>query len=423
MSITKRNLCRLCTSNRIEVMLKLLPIPLSENYSNSREESLSQTRYDLEISQCLDCGHVQLVNVIDTELLWNSYSYYSKNSHGMSQHFETIASLIEKYKPQNLFEKNLVVDIGSNDGTFLKIMQQKGYEIIGIDPAKEVANYAIGNGVPTIISVLSDEVATRVIDDYGQADIVTAFNVFAHTDDLIGFISAVGKMLKPGGLFVFEAQYLRDILEQDLIATFFHEHMSHHSLSPLIGFLKSNNLNLFHAERFKIQHGSIVGLCIKGNSTMYTESLEKLLDEEASLDINSISAMKNFGDRFKKNVTLINEFLEKSKSAGMQIVGYGAARSAPTLIIQFGLGNLIDFVVDDDENKIGKYETGAGLEIFSPKAISNPSNTIAVVLAWVQLQKIIESNSNFLDQGGKFLVLSPKPHVISKTGIVEFTEQ
>ena len=86
-------------------------------------------------------------------------------------------------------------------------------------------------------------------------------------------------------------------------------------------------------------------------------------------------------------------------------------------------GSLVDFVVDDDENKIGKYETGAGLEIFSPKAISNPSNTIAVVLAWVQLQKIIESNSNFLDQGGKFLVLSPKPHVISKTGIVEFTEQ
>ena len=399
-------------------VLNLNSIPLSENYSETRYEAMSQIRYPLNIAQCRNCGHVQLTDIIDTKLLWNSYTYFTSNSHGMYDHFVEIARETKEFIFEGSFTNQFAIDIGSNDGTFLQIAKNRGAKVLGVDPAIDVAKYANSQGIPTIISVLNPETTNAIIAEYGQADLVTAFNVFAHTDDLQNFVGLLHRLLKPGGLFVFEAQYLRDIIQKNLIATFFHEHMSHHSLLPLSSFLNSLGLQLFHALEYESQQGSIVGFCIKSNNPIErSDKLNLLLALEDSENLNSLESMTSLRVRFEKNKIAVSQFLETRKQSGYRILGYGASRSGPTLIIQFELDNKIDYVVDDDTKKHGKFETGAGFEILPSETLLDYPKTVAIILAWVHAEKIIEDNIAFIKAGGEFLVLSPDPRIISQNGV------
>lgn len=417
MVFKKRSECRLCNSTRLLPALELNPIPLSENYSKSHDKAVSQTRYPLQVRQCATCWHVQLVDIVDTKLLWNSYSYFTNKSAGMLEHFKEISLKLETFIPENSFNDCFVVDIGSNDGTFLKVVKELGAQVLGVDPAREVANYALTQGVPTIVSVLNLETVELILSKYGQADVVTAFNVFAHTDDLREFTTLIGKLLKPGGILVFEAQYLRDIIERNLIATFFHEHMSHHSLVSLVPFLESLDFYIFHADRLEIQHGSIVGYCtFKYPRRELDSGLGGLIMKEQELGLDSTRGVEILRRRFMLNKIAVKSYLTSKKKDAV-IFGYGASRSGPTLIIQFELEDFIEFVVDDDENKLGKFETGAGYEIRATSYLLENPRSIAVILAWVQAPKIIAKHSSFTNSGGEFLILSPNPHIVSSKGI------
>lgn len=417
-SVVKRTNCRLCESKELAEVLALAPIPLSENYSDSKNEALSQERFPLNICQCESCGHVQLVDIVSNDLLWGSYSYFSNKSFGMLAHLKSIADRIKFYISGNSLTNKTVIDIGSNDGSFLQIVRNEGATVLGVDPAIDVANFAISNGIPTIISTLNESSAEMILSNFGQADIITAFNVFAHTDDLIKFVNLIQKLLKPGGLFVFEAQYLKDIIEKNLIATFFHEHMSHHSLLSLEPFLRERGLMLFHAEQYPIQHGSIVGYCLNEKfEGEKSKELQSLLLDESRMMLTSKSSMEALRSKFESGRGEVHRFLNSKKNDGFEIVGYGASRSGPTLIIQYKLEEFLRLVIDDDESKYKRFETGSGLEIVNSKFLYDEPRTVAVILAWVQVQRIIERNDRFIRSGGEFLILSPSPYVYSSRGV------
>ncbi|MGQ0683674.1 methyltransferase domain-containing protein [Bradyrhizobium sp.] len=417
-TLSRRQTCRLCDSKNVERVVNLEPIPLSENYSTDRDIAANSARFPVDVYMCADCGHVQHLDIIDPKDLWESYRYFSGNAKGMPEHFRRMAE--KMMRKAQAPKGSLVIDIGSNDGSLLKLFKQVGHRVLGIDPATDVAEQANASGIPTIPSLMALELARKIREEHGPAHIVCAYNVFAHDDNLAGIAESVRTVLATDGLFFFEAQYLMDIVEGALVATFFHEHMSHHSVKSLVQFLDRHGLELIATERTRAQHGSLIGTVqLKGGRRPVEDSVTQLLALEQERHLSEPQTLRDFGAKIKELRERTIGLVAKWKKEGAKIAGYGAARSGPTLMAQFGLAGALDYIVDDHPQKVGKYETGDGVLIVPTSQLYERMPNYTVILAWVHSKKIIETNQEYLDKGGHFVVLCPEARVVGKHGDVK----
>ncbi|MBI1252525.1 MAG: methyltransferase domain-containing protein [Alphaproteobacteria bacterium] len=413
--VRRRETCRLCDSARVERVVKLEPIPLSENYSYDRNDARGRARYPVDVYMCEACGHVQHLDVIDPKVLWDSYTYYSGEAKGMPEHFRSVAerALTKVEPPANA----LAVDIGSNDGSLLKPFKAAGLRVIGVDPATDAARRANEAGIATFCELMTPKLARRIRDEHGPAHVICAFNVFAHADDLGEMVDCVRIMLHDDGLFFFEAQYLMDIIDGVLIATIFHEHMSHHSVTPLVPFLNRHGLELIAIERAKIQHGSLIGAVqLRGGKRAIDGSVTGLLKLESERNLTQTSTLRAFEAKVQDLRATTVRLADGWRKSGANVAGYGAARSGPTLIAQLGLKGAIDFIVDDHPQKVGRFETGDGIPVVPTKELLERQPDYCVILAWVHAQKIIETNQEYLRRGGRFVVLCPQTRIVGASG-------
>ncbi|WP_315806252.1 MULTISPECIES: class I SAM-dependent methyltransferase [unclassified Bradyrhizobium] len=417
MTVTRRQTCRLCNSRNVECVVELSPIPLSENYSYDQTVAANAPRYPVDVFMCGDCGHVQQVDIIDPKTLWDSYTYFSGDAKGMPEHFQNVAA--KAMKAAEAPAGSLVVDIGSNDGSLLKPFKAAGHRVLGIDPATDAAKRANDANIPTITSLMTRDLAKKIREEDGPAHIICAFNVFAHADDLGEMVDCVREMLAPDGLFFFEAQYLLDIVDGMLVATLFHEHLSHHSVKPLISFLDRHGLQLIAVERAAIQHGSLIGTVqLKGSTRPVQDSVNQLVALETERKLDELETLHAFGAKVKELRARTAELVARLKAKGATIAGYGAARSGPTLIIQMGLTGKIDYIVDDHPQKVGRYASGAGNLVVPTAELIKRMPDYTIILAWVHSKKIIETNQDYLNRGGHFIVLCPETRVVGKDGDV-----
>jgi len=412
-----RTTCRLCDSPNVELVVKLQPIPLSENYCDNAESGRTAARYPVDLYMCADCGHVHQLDVVDSKSLWDSYTYYSGDAKGMPEHFREVAQkIIKTYAPP---EGSLIIDIGSNDGSLLRPFKDSGYSVLGIDPASEIARMATESGIETYPELMTLPLASKIRNERGPASVVCMFNAFAHADNMGEIADSIHTMLAEDGIFVFEAQYLLDIIDRVLIATIFHEHMSHHSVKALTIFFARHGLELLSVDRVPIQHGSLVGVVqLKGGRRKPDASVQQLLDLEAARKLDKIETLKQFGatiDNLRERTTAL---ASEWKRKGLSVAGYGAARSGPTLISQLGLRGVIEYIVDDHPQKVGKFSSGDGIPILPTSELCKRMPTYTVILAWVHAVKIIETNHEFLAKGGRFVVLCPETRIIGKEGNV-----
>ena len=416
-SITHRKTCRLCDSSDVELVVKLEPIPLSENYCKDPDTGKLAERYPVDLYMCGSCGLVQQLDVVDSKSLWEAYTYYSGDAKGMPEHFNEVAKkLIQTYRPA---PKSLVVDIGSNDGSLLKPFKEAGFQVLGIDPASEIARQATEAGIETIPELMSLDLAQKIRRERGPAQVVCMFNAFAHADNMSEIAEGIRELLSPDGIFVFEAQYLLDILDRMLIATIFHEHMSHYSVKALIIFFERHGLELVDVERVSIQHGSLVGVVqIKGAGRPVGQSVQNLLELEATRGLDKIETLKQFANRITQMRQKIESLVSEWRRNNKTIAGYGAARSGPTLISQLGLTGAIEFIVDDHPQKVNLYSSGDGIPIQPTSELCRRMPDFTVILAWVHSAKIIESNQEYLNRGGQFLVLCPETKIVREKGVL-----
>ena len=415
--VSHRDTCRLCGSKRVEKVVGLKPIPLSENYTQDEESAKKASRFPVDVYMCGDCGHVQHLDVIDPAVLWDSYTYFSGEAKGMPEHFRSVSErILEAAKPPN---GALIIDIGSNDGSLLKPFREKGFRVLGVDPATEVAQRANADGIPTVAELMLRPLAAKILVEQGPAHIISAFNVFAHADDLGEMVDCVKTLLAPDGLFFFEAQYLMDIIDGVLIATIFHEHMSHHSVKPLVSFLYRHGLELIAVDRARIQHGSIIGTVQhRGAGRPVQASVHEILALEEARKLDSIETLLAFGQTVDDLRRTTAQLVERWKLEGATVAAYGAARSGPTLIAQLGLDDVIGYIVDDHPQKVGKYSSGDGIPILPTTMLVEKMPNYCVILAWVHSQKIIETNREYLEKGGRFVVLCPQTRVVDKYSYV-----
>lgn len=417
-NLTHRNSCRLCDSRNVELVVKLDPIPLSENYCADSETGKRAARYPVDLYMCAECGHVQQLDVVDSKSLWEGYTYYSGEAKGMPEHFAQVAKKIrETYSPS---PASLVIDIGSNDGSLLRPFKDAGHRVIGIDPATEIARLATASGIETIPDLMSLALAAKIREEHGPAQVVCMFNAFAHADNMGEIAESIRVLLAPDGVFFFEAQYLLDIIDRVLIATIFHEHMSHHSVKAVRIFLDRHGLELIDVERVPIQHGSIIGAVqLKGGKRQVRSSVDALLQLEATRGLDKLETLRTFGNQVHRQKERTRKLVQQWRDAKLVVAGYGAARSGPTLISQLGLTGAIEYIVDDHPQKVNRYSSGDGIPIVPTEELCKRMPAYTVILAWVHAAKIIETNQEYLNKGGHFVVLCPETRVIGRDGYVK----
>ena len=411
----KREDCRLCISKDLELVVPLSPTPVAEKYLTAGDlKTKKELIYPLDLYMCSSCGHVQLLDVIDPKFLYDDYTYCSGNSPGLVKHFSEYADYItENFKFEN---NDLVVDIGSNDGTLLYFFKKKGFKVVGVDPAEEVAKLANDRDIETYTNFFDSKTTKEIISNKGKAKIITANNAYAHMDDLNSLTKNISKLLQKDGIFVFEISYLLDVIENNLLGTIFHEHHSYHSIKPLKKFFKKFNMELIDITRNNIQGGSLVGITqFIGGPYKAKDSVKEIEELETKKKIDQVETLRLFSKKLNNHISEIKDSLEKIKKEGKSIAGFGAARSGTTLISQFKIGEVIDYIVDDSSYKQGKFSPGEHLLVKPTNEIySKNKPDYLIILAWVHAKKIIKEHQRFLNNGGAFIICFPEFKIIKK---------
>jgi len=414
----------MCGSTRLTRVWSFGLTPLANAYmppfdaAQGKPEAVEEAWVALNVYYCEACSLVQLRDVVDPKVLFDHYLYVSSTSPTFVQHFEDYAaSLIERF---SLTEKDFVVDVGSNDGILLKPLQAAGVRVLGVDPAANVAQIANAEGVPTRADYFTPTVAREIAAEQGKARVITANNVFAHTDGVDVFTEAVKELLAEDGVFVFEVQYLGDLITNNLFDIVYHEHVNYYSVHPLIRFFENMGMDVFDVERVPVHGGSIRvfvtpsppagGLpLVRGR----TKRLQQLLTEEQEQRLTTVRPYQQFAARIADNKQKLRALLTDIAAAGKRVVGYGAPAKATTLCYAFGLNREdLDYVIDDSPLKQGLVMPGTHIPIVGPEALYEHAPDYCLILAWNFAEPIMQNHQRFTEAGGKWIIPVPEPKIV-----------
>ncbi|MBI2474666.1 MAG: class I SAM-dependent methyltransferase [Candidatus Taylorbacteria bacterium] len=407
----ERSDCRLCGSRRLIALWQFGKTPLANSYLKKSELKRKEVEAPLNIARCQSCNLVQLTTVVDPKVLFSDYLYVSSTSPKFVAHFKAYArSISERF---DVTKKDLVVDVGSNDGILLKHFAELGVNILGIDPAENVAEMANKRGLRTLAVFFNQAVAKDIRQKYGPAKIITANNVFAHTDQVRDFAVSAKELLAEDGVFVFEVQYLKDLVEQNLFDIVYHEHLCYYHLTPLVPFFSSIGLEVFDVRRMEVHGGSLRVFVGRSGKHSISKNIGEFLKREKYL--NTSKPYRAFMRRIKANEKKLRKLLKTIKKAGKRVVGYGAPAKATTLSYVFKLtGNDLDYIVDDDKKiKQGLFMPGTHIPIRPPEALYSDQPDYCLVLAWNFAALIVKNHERFTKQGGRFIIPVPSPKIIS----------
>ena len=399
-----RNDCRLCGSTRLELVLPILPSPIGDAFVSKDQLNEVQDLYPLDTYLCLDCGHLQNLDVVDPEILFRNYTYRTSASMGLVEHFKKYAQTV--VSGLNIPLASLVVEIGSNDGSLLKAYKAQGMRVMGVDPAKAIAATATVEGVKTLPEFFTYAIAQQILAEDGPAKLVCANNVFAHADNIADIVKGIRSLLAPDGVFVFEVSYVCDIIHNFVFDTIYHEHVSHHALIPLERFFKSLDMTLFNVERISTKGGSIRGFA-QSNSTgkrQKTEQLVQMFEEESRQGILHPELYRSFFLEIEKRKRAVLEYLDEAMATGKSIAAYGASTTTTTLLYHFQLQRYFKFIVDDNPFKQDLFSPGAHIPVYSSSVLYSSPPDIVVILAWQYAPAIMETHEMFVANGGQFVV-------------------
>jgi len=411
-NFTKRNNCRLCQSTSIKPILKLKSTPPANNFVSNELLNEKQELFPLKLYFCENCAHVQLPYVVDPHCLFDQYVYVSGTSPVFVNHFKDYAnSVIDNYQPD---KKDLIIDIGSNDGTLLSFFKENGYSVLGVDPAIQISKEANKKGIETINSFFNVKLARKIAKIYPKASIVAANNVFAHADDLHEITKGVKEVLTDNGVFIFEVSYLVDVYQKTLFDTIYHEHLAYHSVKPLLNFFKLNGMELIDAQRINTHGGSIRGVAqLKNGPHKINKNVNNQVLMEESLGLDKIETFQNFSSKIQNIKYQLKSILQELKSQNKKIAGFGAPAKATTLMYEFELNNeIIDFIIDDNPLKQNTFTPGLHIPVLDSTHLEKKKPDYILILAWNFADSIIDKNKNFIEQGGHFIVPLPEVNVI-----------
>lgn len=409
----RRDTCRTCLSNKIELVLPLPATPVGDAYKKTQQEACNTPLFPMDLYLCNSCGQIQLNDVVSPDLLYGHFTYETKISLGLNEHFRKYASDIStKLK---LSPKSLVIDIGSNDGTLLKAFKGLGYSVLGIDPAVTIAAKATSEGIRTLPELFTTEAAIRMREEFGTANLIVANNTIANIDDLDDFMRGVGTLLGSEGTFVIETGYGPDIIHYGLFDTIYHEHISYFTVGSLEALGKRTGFTLVDAERIATKGGSLRAFFrwAKGDPTVQT-SVSELKAYEQSLETGRPAKYKELEKKLGLAKNKLHEYLDGMKKQKATICGYGASVGSTTFNYVFELGQSFKNIFDDNPVKFNVFSPGQGISVLSSQEIyKNPPDAI-VIISFRYAEPIVAKHEKYISNGGKFILPWPEFKQFSK---------
>jgi SAM-dependent methyltransferase len=415
----RNNQCRFCFNNKIHKFIDFGFVPLAGGFfekGSTKKDFNKEYKYPLEIYFCSKCYLVQSPNVISPDKLFKNYFYFSSTISSLVNHFKSFAKHLKRYYRDP--KKCKILEIGCNDGVFLKPLKKEGFKVIGVDPAKNVVRPLIKEGFNVINTYFNENTARKIKKLYGKVDVISGTSSLAHIDDMHDVIKGIKLLLRDDGILIFEEHYLGNVVDELQYDMMYHEHPSYYSLHSLKEFLEIFDMHVFNVKPLKLRAG-LMRYYIQNRDSgkrKITKNVERLLAKEKKDGLHKYETYKNYFKRINYSKKHLMKLLEDLKKNDYKIVGYGASGRA-TIIMSFcGIDQKhLDYMVDDSPARQGIFMPGNHMPVRSSVSLDNPKTRpdYALVFAWPFIDEIKKKKSSYLKSGGKFIIPLPEVEIIS----------
>jgi SAM-dependent methyltransferase len=403
--------CIVCGGHDVEGFLDLGETALANKFLTAEELAGAEPRFPLRVGFCHGCTHVQLTEHVPPVAMFEDYLYMSSASDTLKDHLYDLSDVVvERF---GVSHGDLVIDIGCNDGTLLAGFQRHGVKTLGVDPARNLAERLSGQGIERYVGFFGRDTAPEIVERWGRAAVITATNTFPHIPDLAGFVTGIERALAPGGVFVIEAHYLVDILDQVAFDTIYHEHVSYWALKPMIALFERAGLEVVNAERLPLHHGQLrVSVQRKGEGRVQP-GVEHILEDERRRGVDRIETHHAFAEQAARIKRELNAKLAEIRAGGDQVVGYGAPAKGNTLISYLELGpDTLDYIADRSPLKQGRYTPGQHIPVRPPEALLDDQPEYVLLLAWNFVDEVLSQQDEYRRRGGRFIIPVPTVELV-----------
>ncbi len=405
-------LCRFCSAPLEVTLVDLGMSPLCETYLRPEELHRMEPFYPLHVYVCERCDLVQLESFVPEHEIFEEYAYFSAYSTSWVEHSRRYVEAIRERLA--LGPDDLVVELASNDGYLLQHFVGTGVPILGIDPAANVAVAAEERGVPTLVAFFGEETAERLVAEGKSASLVVGNNVLAQVPDLNDFVAGVRILLRPGGTATFEFPHLERMLDGLQYDTIYHEHYSYFSATAIDRIVAAHGLSLYDVEELTTHGGSLrVYVQHADGPYEHSEAISELLAREERDGLHTRERYERFAEDVKESKRALLELLIRLRRGGRRVAGYGAPGKGNTLLNYCGIRtDLIDYTVDRNPYKHGRFTPGTLIPIYPPERIAETKPDYVVVLPWNLVDEISAQLAYVAEWGGKLVVPVPVARVV-----------
>ena len=403
------NRCRFCDKQLKYTFADLGVSPLANAYLTTEQTNQMEPFFPLRACVCERCFLVQLPVFQSSEEIFSEYAYFSSYSDSWLQHAKKYAeSMIERF---DLGIQSQIIEIASNDGYLLRNFLEKGFSVLGIEPAKNVAEAAIDIGIPTVVKFFGVQTAKELVLDGKYADLLIGNNVLAHVPDVNDLIKGMKIILKPQGIITMEFPHLMRLIDENQFDTIYHEHFSYFSFTTVRQIFMHHDFKIFDVEELPTHGGSLrIYAChSEDHSKETTKRVDNLLEREEVAGFKDLKIYLDFDEKVKTIKRSILSFVNKAKNEGNSIVGYGAPAKGNTLLNYCGIRkDYIDYTVDRSPHKQGYFLPGTHIPIYHPDKIKETQPDYIVILPWNLKDEIMKQMAHIREWNGRFVTLIPE---------------